>query len=67
MDCRQKKNLKRCQSTYLPYPHMGICCECITYYLKMRELPGCFFPDDAEKIWDRSFEHFSRLVQAGRV
>ncbi|HBY17937.1 MAG: Uncharacterized protein XD77_0507 [Marinimicrobia bacterium 46_47] len=67
MECRQEKNLKRCNCTYSPCPRKGICCECITYHLKMRELPGCFFPDNAEKTWDRSFEHFSRLVQAGRV
>jgi hypothetical protein len=33
----------------------------------MRELPGCCFPDDAESTYDRSFEHFARLVQEKRV
>jgi hypothetical protein len=35
--------------------------------LKSRQLPGCCFPDEAEKTWDRSFEHFVGLVQAKKV
>jgi len=30
-------------------------------------LPACCFPDAAEKTFDRSFEHFARLVTAGKV
>jgi len=67
MDCRQDKNLSRCNCTYSPCPRKGICCECLAYHLQMRELPGCCFPDSAEKSWDRSFEHFARLVGQGRV
>jgi hypothetical protein len=33
----------------------------------MRELPACCFPDSAERTFDRSFEHFSQLVVAGKV
>jgi hypothetical protein len=33
----------------------------------MREVPGCFFPDDAERSYDRSFEHFAKLVAKGAV
>jgi hypothetical protein len=33
----------------------------------MRDLPACCFPDDAEKTYDRSFEHFARLVQDKKV
>jgi len=33
----------------------------------MRQLPACCFPDDAERTFDRSFEHFARLVEAKRV
>jgi hypothetical protein len=33
----------------------------------MRELPACAFPNDAEATYDRSFEHFARLVDAGKV
>ena len=67
MDCKKEKNMDRCNCTYDPCPRKGICCECIAYHVKMRQLPGCSFPDDAEKTWDRSFEHFSRLVQENKV
>jgi hypothetical protein len=33
----------------------------------MRQLPGCCFPGDAEATWNRSFEHFARLVQENKV
>jgi hypothetical protein len=33
----------------------------------MRDLPACCFPDDAEQTYDRSFEHFARLVNEKRV
>jgi hypothetical protein len=33
----------------------------------MRQLPACAFPDDAEATYDRSFEHFAKLVNAGQV
>jgi hypothetical protein len=29
----------------------------------MQQLPACCFPDDAERTYDRSFEHFARLVK----
>jgi len=67
MNCNKERNMDRCNCTYEPCPRKGSCCECIAYHLKMRQLPGCCFPDDAEKTWDRSFEHFSRLVQEKKV
>jgi hypothetical protein len=33
----------------------------------MRELPACAFPNDVEATFDRSFEHFAKLVNAGKV
>jgi hypothetical protein len=39
----------------------------LSYHLKMRELPACCFSSDAEATFDRSFEHFARLVQEQRV
>jgi len=33
----------------------------------MRELPACVFPDNAERTYDRSFEHFARLVNGGKI
>jgi hypothetical protein len=35
--------------------------------LRSRELPGCCFSDSAERTFDRSFEHFARLVAQGKV
>lgn len=67
MECRKSQNVTRCNCSYEPCSRKGICCECIAYHLRMRELPACCFPDDAERTWDRSFEHFSRLVQAGVI
>ncbi len=67
MDCNQEKNKAGCNCTYEPCPRKGICCECIKYHLDMRQLPACCFPNDAEATYDRSFEHFSSLVGAGKV
>ena len=67
MECQKEKNLARCNCTYEPCDKKGICCECLAYHLKQRQLPGCCFPDDVEKTWDRSFETFAKLVNEGRV
>jgi len=67
MDCKQERNLKTCPCTYDSCQRKGICCDCITYHLKSRQLPGCCFPPDAEATYDRSFEHFVRLVESGKV
>ena len=67
MECNQEKNLKKCNCTYDSCSKKGICCECISYHLKMRQLPGCSFPAAAEASFDRSFDHFSRLVRSGEV
>lgn len=67
MECKQDLNLKHCTCTYAGCPKQGVCCDCIRYHLKSRELPGCCFPRDAEKTYDRSFEHFSRLVNAHKI
>jgi hypothetical protein len=67
MECHKSRNAERCTCTYDPCSRKGICCECLTYHLRSRELPGCCFPKDAEATYDRSFEHFARLVQAGKV
>jgi len=67
MHCKQEKNLEKCPCTYDGCPRKGICCACIDHHLKSRQLPGCCFPPDAEKTFDRSFEHFSRLLEAKKV
>ena len=67
MDCIQEKNLKSCNCTYEPCSRKGNCCQCLQYHLRSRELPACCFPVDAEKTYDRSFEHFARLVGQQRI
>lgn len=67
MECNQDKNRNRCNCTYEPCSRKGICCECLAYHIKSRQLPGCCFPDDAEATWNRSFEHFADLVSRNRV
>jgi hypothetical protein len=62
VECRKKQNLKRCNCSYPGCDKKGLCCECMHYHLAMRELPACCFPADAERTYDRSFEHFARLV-----
>jgi hypothetical protein len=67
VECNKEKNLTRCNCTYDPCSRKGACCECISYHLRMRELPGCVFSEKAEATYDRSFEHFARLVQSGKI
>lgn len=67
MECKKEKNLKSCNCSYAGCPRQGICCECVQYHVKNRQLPACCFPQDAEKTYDRSFEHFARLVAAKKV
>lgn len=67
MDCKLTKNLERCTCTYENCPRKGTCCDCLNYHLAKRQVPGCFFPRDAERTYDRSFEHFARLVTEKRV
>ncbi len=67
MDCKKEQNLKNCNCTYDPCARKGACCDCLQYHLRMRELPGCVFPNEAERTWDRSFEHFAKLVSRGAV
>ncbi|MGO8745360.1 MAG: DUF6485 family protein [Thermoguttaceae bacterium] len=61
-DCKKTQNAQSCTCTYDPCPRKGACCDCLTYHLRMRQLPGCCFPDAAERTYDRSFEQFAKLV-----
>ncbi|MEW6426647.1 MAG: DUF6485 family protein [Thermodesulfobacteriota bacterium] len=67
MECKKEQNLQRCACSYAPCPRKGMCCECIRYHLKMRQLPGCCFSEAAERSYDRSFEHFARMVNEGQI
>ncbi|MBC7128494.1 MAG: hypothetical protein H5T45_02020 [Thermoplasmatales archaeon] len=58
MECKKERNLKECPCTYEPCSRKGICCECLRYHLRNKEMPACFFPPEIEKTYDRSFEKF---------
>lgn len=58
--CDQEKNLQDCTCTYLSCSKRGVCCECVTYHRSKRELPGCFFPQEVEKTYDRSIACFMK-------
>lgn len=60
MECKKERNLELCGCTYSACGKRGVCCDCIQSHLRSRELPGCCFPADAEKTYDRSFEAFAR-------
>lgn len=67
MECNKDAIISRCTCTYEPCSRKGKCCDCVTYHLRSRELPGCFFSKDGEATYDRSFEHFARLIKSGKV
>jgi hypothetical protein len=58
MECNIEKNKNSCTCTYEPCSRKGKCCECIVYHWNMGELPGCLFPPEVEKTYDRSIEKF---------
>jgi hypothetical protein len=67
MECSKDRNLGNCNCSYEPCSRKGKCCDCITYHLRSNEVPACFFPDQAERTYDRSFRHFARLVTQNKV
>jgi len=58
MECKKESNLKDCNCSYPGCPRKGICCECVASHRAKGQLPACFFTDDVEKEYDRSFEKF---------
>ena len=63
MECNKTKNMQMCNCSYDPCSRKGICCECLHYHRKMKQLPACYFPDDVESGYDRSIEAFIRAYQ----
>ncbi|MDD5069739.1 MAG: DUF6485 family protein [Candidatus Omnitrophica bacterium] len=64
MRCANKeKNQGFCRCTYTSCSRHGMCCECVKYHQANGELPGCFFPPEAEKTYNRSIEYFVSLHQ----
>ena len=67
MDCKKSTNRSSCTCTYEPCAHKAACCDCLRFHLESRELPACCFPAAAEATFDRSFEHFARLVDTRAI
>lgn len=61
--CKRDEILKDCGCTYEPCSKKGKCCECIKYHRKMNELPGCLFPPEAERTYDRSIKYFCEVME----
>jgi hypothetical protein len=64
--CNETKNLKGCNCSYEPCSRKGNCCECLRYHRAQGELPACFFPNDLERTFDRSYGCFARAVRERR-
>ncbi len=58
---RLEENLSSCSCTYTACPRRGNCCLCVVHHREQNELPGCFFPPEVEKTYDRSYERFAKL------
>ncbi len=67
MECKKDRNIANCNCSYGGCPRHGICCDCVMYHLKSRQVPACFFPEEVERTYDRSFEKFAELVASNQV
>ncbi|ACX52224.1 conserved hypothetical cytosolic protein [Ammonifex degensii KC4] len=63
MECRKERNLKMCICSYPYCEKKGLCCECVAYHRARGEIPGCFFPPEVEKTYDRSIEAFIKAYK----
>jgi hypothetical protein len=58
----REENFSECTCTYPGCPRKGMCCECIRHHRENGELPGCLFPKDIEKTFDRSIRKFVEVM-----
>jgi hypothetical protein len=66
MECNKDQIIKKlCTCTYSSCSKKGKCCECIAYHKKNGEVPGCLFPPEIEKTYDRSIANFIRAHTKG--
>jgi len=61
-ECKREENKERCTCTY-SCGKKGMCCDCLFSHWNRGELPGCLFPEDVEKTYDRSVETFIETYQ----
>lgn len=57
----REENLSECTCTY-PCDRKGMCCECVRHHREVGELPGCLFPPEVEKTFDRSVRKFVEVM-----
>ncbi len=62
-ECNVSQNEANCTCTYEGCSRKGMCCECLQYHWSMKELPGCLFPPEVEKTYDRSLAKFIATYQ----
>lgn len=53
-----RRNLDGCTCTYTACDRRGLCCECVAAHRRNGEIPGCFFPPEWERKYDRSIDAF---------
>lgn len=63
MECKIDANKERCTCTYEPCDKKGKCCDCILHHAKLGELPGCLFPPEIERTYDRSIAKFIEVFR----
>ncbi|MCL2766435.1 MAG: DUF6485 family protein [Peptococcaceae bacterium] len=57
MECQLEKNKVQCSCTYESCSRRGLCCECISYHRTKNEAPGCLFPPEIERTYNRSIKN----------
>lgn len=65
MECDVAANIPKCTCTYDPCSRKGKCCQCIFYHRAQGELPGCLFPPESERTYDRSVAKFVSAFAKG--
>jgi hypothetical protein len=55
--------VSNCPCTYRSCTRWGKCCECVAYHKDKRQLPACYFSEEAEKTYDRSVENYIRTTK----
>ena len=62
-ECKSAKNMPRCNCSYEPCSRKGVCCDCLAFHWRNRELPACLFPDKDERTFDRSLRRFIEIYK----
>jgi hypothetical protein len=65
--CTKERNVQDCGCTYGSCARKGLCCDCIAFHRANGEVPGCLFPPDAEKTYDRSIGAFVKAHSGRRT